>query len=124
MLAFDVRLDDKGEPEVLTHGWQSGSQQSLWKLLDNYADSGLETVLCTDVSRDGMLEGTNHALYKSLQERWPKLNVLASGGVSGLADLMKLAKLGVSGAIVGKALYEGRIDLAAALKELDTPDAG
>jgi phosphoribosylformimino-5-aminoimidazole carboxamide ribotide isomerase len=118
VLAFDVSLKEGSDPEILTHGWQSGSQQSLWDVLKSYADSGLETVLCTDIGRDGMLGGTNHALYKSMQERWPKLNVLASGGVSGLADLMKLAKLGVAGAIVGKAIYEGRVDLAAAIKQV------
>lgn len=118
VLAFDVLLKEGSDPEIRTHGWQAGSNQSLWDVLESYAASGLQTVLCTDISRDGMLEGANHDLYKSLKERWPKLNVLASGGVSGLADLMKLAKLGVAGAIVGKAIYEGRVDLNAAIKQV------
>jgi len=116
VIAFDVRLDDKGEPEVLTHGWQSGSKQSLWELLDAYQGSGLQTVLCTDVSRDGMLTGTNEALYGQMQARYPKLEILASGGVSGLDDLLSLAKQGLAGAIIGKAIYEGHIDLAQALR--------
>jgi phosphoribosylformimino-5-aminoimidazole carboxamide ribotide isomerase len=118
VLAFDIRLDKQNEPEILTHGWQSGSNCSLWDVLKIYADSGLKTILCTDVSRDGMLSGTNHSLYTTLRQRWPHLDILASGGVSGLADLMQLAKLGLSGAIVGKAIYEGRVDLAAAIKRV------
>lgn len=117
VLAFDIRFQD-GQPEILTQGWQSGSQQLLWDTLEAYADSGLQSVLCTDVSRDGMLEGANNDLYKQMHERWPDLEVLASGGVSGLQDLLDLAKLGASGAIVGKAIYEGRVDLAAAIKQV------
>ncbi|MGE3624143.1 MAG: 1-(5-phosphoribosyl)-5-[(5-phosphoribosylamino)methylideneamino]imidazole-4-carboxamide isomerase [Bdellovibrionales bacterium] len=122
VLALDVKLDGKGEPEVLTHGWQSGSQQSLWELLEFYSDRGLETLLCTDVSRDGMLAGANEALYRIIQRRYPGLDVLASGGVSGLDDLLSLAGAGLAGAVIGKALYEGRIDLAEALKAVSRRD--
>jgi phosphoribosylformimino-5-aminoimidazole carboxamide ribotide isomerase len=118
VLAFDVKLDNKGEPEVLTHGWQSGSRQSLWELVEAYMDKGLQTVLCTDVSRDGMLGGTNRELYRVLQQRYPAIDVLASGGVDGLGDLLALAKMGLAGAVVGKAIYEGRIDLGEALRAL------
>jgi phosphoribosylformimino-5-aminoimidazole carboxamide ribotide isomerase len=118
VLAFDVKLDQKGSPEVVTQGWQSGSRQSLWELLATYADSGLQTVLCTDVSRDGMLGGTNEELYRDMRKRYPMLDVLASGGVSGLDDLLALAELGLAGAIVGKAIYEGRVDLVEALTAL------
>lgn len=117
ILAFDIRYTD-GEPEILTHGWQSGSQQTLWDVMDAYANSGLKAILCTDVSRDGMLAGTNNDLYRSLHERWPGLDVLASGGVGGLNDLLDLARLGASGAIVGKAIYEGRVDLADAIRRV------
>ena len=117
VLAFDIRYHD-GEPEILTHGWQSGSQQLLWDVVDAYAGSGLRTVLCTDVSKDGMLEGTNNGLYKTMRERWPQLEVLASGGVSNVQDLLELRALGASGAIVGKAIYEGRIDLADAISKV------
>jgi phosphoribosylformimino-5-aminoimidazole carboxamide ribotide isomerase len=117
VLAFDIKLTDN-EPEILTHGWQSGSQQLLWDTLDAYEGSGLKNILCTDVSRDGMLTGTNHGLYQVIQKRWPTLEVLASGGVSGLDDLLDLAKLGLSGAVVGKAIYEGHIDLADAIQKV------
>ncbi len=119
VIACDVKLDAKGEPEVLTHGWQSGSHQSLWELLDAYADSGLMTVLCTDVGRDGMLTGANNQLYARFQRRFPTLEILASGGVSNIEDLIGLARQGLTGAIIGKAIYEGRIDLASAIKTID-----
>jgi len=115
-LAFDIRFTD-GQPEILTQGWQAGSQTLLWDVLDFYDGSGMRHVLCTDVSRDGMLTGTNHELYQMMQERWAGLEVMASGGVDGVEDLLALAKLGLSGAIVGKAIYEGKIDLADALKQ-------
>ncbi len=117
VIAFDIRYQH-GEPEILTHGWQSGSQQTLWDVLDAYANSGLKSVLCTDVSLDGMLQGTNNALYQTMHERWPEIDVLASGGVTTVQDLLDLHKLGAAGAIVGKAIYEGRIDLADALQRV------
>jgi phosphoribosylformimino-5-aminoimidazole carboxamide ribotide isomerase len=115
VLAFDIRTRD-GEPEILTHGWQSGSEQLLGDVLDAYAGSGLKTILCTDVERDGMLEGANNELYTDIRTRWPAIEVIASGGVSSLQDLLDLAKLGAAGAVVGKAIYEGRVDLADALQ--------
>jgi phosphoribosylformimino-5-aminoimidazole carboxamide ribotide isomerase len=124
VLALDVRLDAKGEPEVLTHGWQSGSMLSLWELLEAYSDSGAQTILCTDVSRDGMLTGANGALYGKIQSRYPALDVLASGGMSGLEDLQALARMKLAGAVIGKAIYEGRIDFAAALIAIDAMKGG
>lgn len=122
VLALDVRLNEANVPEVSTHGWQSDSRHSLWQILEAYAVSGLQTILCTDIGRDGLLQGANHGLYEAIQDRWPDLDVLASGGVNGVDDLIGLAKKGLAGVIVGKALYEGRIDLAAALR--DVADAG
>lgn len=118
VLALDVRLDAAGMPEVLTQGWQAGSQISLWQAIDTYLSAGLKTLLCTDVARDGMLRGTNHQLYTSIQARYPELDVLASGGVDGADDLRTLNKLGVAGAVVGKAIYERRLDLASMVLEL------
>jgi phosphoribosylformimino-5-aminoimidazole carboxamide ribotide isomerase len=118
VLAFDVKLNANNDPEILTHGWQAGSNQSLWDVLKEYSECGLETILCTDVSRDGMLAGANNQLYQTIQQRWPKLNILASGGVSNLSDLIALSGLGLTGAIVGKAIYENRIDLADAIKQV------
>jgi phosphoribosylformimino-5-aminoimidazole carboxamide ribotide isomerase len=117
VLAFDVKFVDD-QPEVLTQGWQNESQQLLWDVLDAYDESGLSHILCTDISRDGMLTGANAALYRAILKHAPKLNVLASGGVNGLDDLLTLAKVPVAGAIVGKAIYEGRIDLKDAIKQV------
>ena len=88
------------------------------EFLGGVPGEGLETVLCTDVSRDGMLGGVNEALYWDMEKRYPSIDVLASGGVSGLDDLINLKKLGLAGAIVGKAIYEGRIDVAQAIERL------
>ena len=118
VLAFDVRFGDSHEPEVLIRGWQVESGKRLREALDAYEGSALETILCTDVGRDGMLTGPNLELYRALCARRPGLGVQASGGVSSLDDLFQLANAGVRAAIVGKALYEGRVDLADALREL------
>jgi len=118
VLAFDVRMNEKGEPIVQTHGWQKSSEVLLWDMLSLYAEGKVQNVLCTDVNRDGMLEGVNLGLYKTLREKWPNYNILASGGIKDQNDLMNLAGLGVSGAVIGKAIYEGHIDLAKAINIL------
>jgi phosphoribosylformimino-5-aminoimidazole carboxamide ribotide isomerase len=115
VLAFDVRLDESGKPRILTQAWQQESANSLWDLLEDYGNAGLKTVLCTDVARDGMLAGPNLALYRDIQTRHPELDLLASGGVRDVDDLNALAELSLSGAIVGKAIYEGHLDLADAI---------
>lgn len=116
LLAMDVRMNADNVPEVATHGWQSGSNKSLWEILSLYEDSGLKAVMCTDVGRDGMLVGANQSLYGELCKRYPELEVLASGGLRNQTELQELAALGVSGAIIGKAIYEGMIDLRAAIR--------
>lgn len=115
-LALDVRLSASGLPEVLTHGWQKGSALTLWSVMEAYKNTGLRTLLCTDVGRDGTLEGSNHQLYSQMRQIWSTAEILASGGINSLEDLQKLKALGLSGALVGKALYEGQIDLAAAIR--------
>jgi phosphoribosylformimino-5-aminoimidazole carboxamide ribotide isomerase len=116
--ALDVRIDDDGIPWPRTHGWTRGSEQSLWSLLDYYADKGLKHLLCTDISRDGALTGPNNSLYTEITSRYPDLLVQASGGVSGLLDLQELNKTGAHSAITGKALLEGCFTVAEALEAL------
>ena len=77
-------------------------------------DLGVRTVICTDISKDGMMQGTNHELYAELQSRF-NMDIVASGGVSSTDDVRRLAKLNVYGAILGKAIYTGAIDLREAL---------
>jgi phosphoribosylformimino-5-aminoimidazole carboxamide ribotide isomerase len=110
-LAVDVRVDAGGTPRVRTRGWVREHQLSLWELLDTFADTALEHVLCTDVERDGALGGPNHALYEEAQRRFPRLAWQASGGIRSRDDLARLAATGLAAAISGKALLEGRIQL-------------
>ena len=112
--ALDVTLDDAGIPWPRTHGWTRGAAQSLWDLLDYYSDKGLRHLLCTDIGRDGALTGPNLDLYRQVTARYPELEIQASGGVSGLVDLRRLAKTGVSSTVVGKALLEGCFTVAEA----------
>mgnify|MGYP001627421040 CR=1 FL=1 len=113
-LAMDVK--PAGEDfEVAVHGWQAGSGVSLWAALDAFPVGTAERLLVTDVSRDGMLVGPNLDLLAAIRRRRPDLRLQASGGVRGLEDLAAARALGCDGAIVGKALYEGLIDLKAAV---------
>ncbi|MGB6306473.1 MAG: 1-(5-phosphoribosyl)-5-[(5-phosphoribosylamino)methylideneamino] imidazole-4-carboxamide isomerase [Steroidobacteraceae bacterium] len=105
-LAFDVRLDDGGIPRIATHGWQRQSEVSLWDAVENFAGSGLEHVLCTDVGRDGALTGPNVALYREAVQRHPEVQWQASGGIRHALDLHALAEVGAAAAISGKALLE------------------
>ena len=116
--ALDVRIEDDGTLRPRTHGWTRGGSRSLWELLDYYAEHGLRHLLCTDIGRDGAMTGPNVELYESLATRYPSLEIQASGGVSGLGDLRRLAGTGVAAAITGKALLEGRFTVAGALEYL------
>jgi phosphoribosylformimino-5-aminoimidazole carboxamide ribotide isomerase len=109
VLALDVRVDATGTPRVATHGWQEQSQLSLWELVSRYEHSGLRHVLCTDVARDGALTGPNLDLYAEAMARFPSIDWQASGGIRDASDLEALARTGVSAAVSGKALIEGRI---------------
>ncbi len=100
---------------VATHGWVEGSGLDLFEVLDYYPFGVAQRILVTDVSRDGMLMGPNMDLMKALRKKRPDLEIQASGGVKSVEDLYDLKALGVHGAIVGKAIYEGLIDLKAAL---------
>lgn len=108
-LSLDVRIID-GTPEVATAGWTEDSGRSLWDIAALYPEA--RHLLLTDIGRDGMLQGPNFTLLEEAAVRLPHLAIQASGGVSSLDDLTRLR---TAGAIVGKALWEGRIDLAEAL---------
>ncbi|MGA2023867.1 MAG: 1-(5-phosphoribosyl)-5-[(5-phosphoribosylamino)methylideneamino] imidazole-4-carboxamide isomerase [Steroidobacteraceae bacterium] len=111
-LAFDVCMDAQGVPRVRTRGWQRQSALSLWDALAPFMDSGLRHVLCTDIERDGALEGPNLELYVEALRRHAQLQWQASGGVASGADLSALSACGVPAAISGKALLEERISIA------------
>ena len=102
---------DVKEKKVAIHGWTEETEISIEDLVGKYAEFGLQNVICTDISTDGMLTGPNFELYKELLRLFEKINLIASGGVSSISDLETLRDNRVHGAIIGKAIYEGRITL-------------
>ena len=97
---------------VSTHGWLEDSSISISDIITQFLPYGLSQVICTDISRDGMLEGPNFPLYEKLLKQFPEIVLTLSGGVSSKDDLLKAEQLGLHAAIIGKALYEGRITLS------------
>ena len=96
-------------------GWQEASSLTCDALCQRLQDTGVETVICTDISRDGAMRGTNRQLYADLSSRY-RMNFIASGGVSSMEDVIALRDLGIYGAIIGKAYYTGAIDLKKAVE--------
>ena len=101
---------------VATHGWTKQSDRTAESFFAWMEQLGVKTVICTDISRDGAMQGTNRALYKELSQRY-HIDLIASGGVSDLEDIRALAAMDIHGAIIGKAYYIGAIDLKQAIKE-------
>lgn len=97
--------------KLAINGWQTETDLEILPFLKKYYANGVAQVFCTDVGRDGLLSGAANELYKDILEHLPRLNLIASGGVSSLDDIVELERLGCAGVIVGKAIYEGRIDL-------------
>lgn len=116
-IAVDV-MPNGEDFRIAVSGWQEQSHILLGELLETYLNDGLKHILCTDISRDGTLEGPNMELYEALSRNFPSLQIEASGGVGSVDDLRALSKTGVSGAIVGKALYEGKFTLENALEAI------
>ncbi|WP_436892984.1 1-(5-phosphoribosyl)-5-[(5-phosphoribosylamino)methylideneamino]imidazole-4-carboxamide isomerase [Siccibacter turicensis] len=116
VLALDVRIDDAGNKQVAVSGWQENSGVTLEALVEQFLPVGLKHVLCTDISRDGTLAGSNVDLYKEVCARFPQVAFQASGGIGGLADISALTDSGVSGVIVGRALLEGKFTLTEAIQ--------
>jgi phosphoribosylformimino-5-aminoimidazole carboxamide ribotide isomerase len=114
-LALDLREDAPGQWVLPVAGWTRSSPMAPGELLQRLADVGLRHVLCTDTRRDGMLAGFNVELYARLAQRWPELHFQASGGVRDADDIVAARAAGARAAILGRALLEGRIDLAGAL---------
>lgn len=107
ILAADVR-----NGMIAASGWQEETEVSLDDFLESYAMSGLRHVLCTVIERDGMLSGPATDVYRGMMQRFPRIELIASGGVSKLEDFQLLNALGVPRVVVGKALYEGQISLS------------
>lgn len=99
---------------VATHGWTETSSVLCDEFFSELEEMGVKTVICTDISRDGAMMGTNRALYKDLSEKY-SIDIVASGGVSSMEDIETLSAMGLYGAIVGKAYYTGAIDIKKAI---------
>lgn len=102
---------DVRDQKIMTAGWLERTDIDLSEFIDQYLKMGVNHFFCTDISKDGQLLGPSTELYKQLIESFPKINLVASGGVSSLSDLNELKRIGCSGVIVGKAIYEGKIAL-------------
>ena len=100
---------------VAISGWTEKSEYDAFSFCEKMEKTGVKTLICTDISKDGAMQGTNHELYKELSNKF-SVNITASGGVSSLDDVKKLRKLDIYGAIIGKAYYTGAIDLKEALE--------
>lgn len=96
---------------IKVNGWLEGAEADLDRLLGKFSECGLRRTICTDISRDGMLQGPAFDMYAALRDRWPKMNFTVSGGISSIDDIRRLEEMGMKSVIVGKALYEGRISL-------------
>ena len=107
-----LSADVKNEMIAIS-GWQENAAIPITTFLKDYVKNGIKYVTCTDISVDGMLTGPSIDLYKKILINFPQLDLIASGGVSSVDDLQELKQIGVSGVIVGKAIYEGRIKVEA-----------
>ena len=106
---------DLKDGKVAIKGWLETSQDTWEVFFEKMQSLGVKTIICTDISKDGAMQGTNRALYKELTQRF-SMDIIASGGVSSLEDIRALKAAGVHGAIIGKAYYTGAIDLAQAIR--------
>lgn len=112
VLGADVR-----NGRISINGWKEESTQELLPFLDGYLRAGMRHVLCTEISKDGMLLGPATLLYRQVLEAYPNCRLIASGGVSCIEDIRQLNKAGVPAVVFGKAIYEGRIDLKELIEE-------
>ncbi len=108
VLALDININAQGERLVAVSGWQEDSGETIEALLDDFLRVGLSHVLCTDISRDGTLKGSNVDLYRDLCEDYPSIQFQSSGGIGSLEDIAALKDTQVAGVIVGRALLDGK----------------
>lgn len=106
VLGADVR-----NGKVSINGWKEDSTEDLIPFLERYLSAGIKNVLCTEISKDGMLQGPASELYKQVMKAYPDCHLIASGGVSGIEDIRALNEAGIPAVVFGKAIYEGRINM-------------
>ncbi|TYT25002.1 1-(5-phosphoribosyl)-5-[(5-phosphoribosylamino)methylideneamino]imidazole-4-carboxamide isomerase [Luteimonas viscosa] len=114
-IALDTRQDREGIWRLPVHGWTETAAGTLQEMAQRYAARGLRHLLCTDITRDGMMTGPNLALYRLLAEAVPGLALQASGGVRDLDDVLQSRAQGCAGVVLGRSLLEGRLQLPQAL---------
>lgn len=107
---------DAKEKKIVIHGWKETTDRELVPFIQNYYEKGITKVICTDIQKDGMLEGPPLKWYKEIKEAIPLIHLIASGGVSTIRDIEALDKAGIQGVIFGKALYEGTIQMTELLR--------
>ncbi|HMO39753.1 MAG TPA: 1-(5-phosphoribosyl)-5-[(5-phosphoribosylamino)methylideneamino]imidazole-4-carboxamide isomerase [Saprospiraceae bacterium] len=108
---------DVKDGKIAVSGWQEQSDADLFTFLCGYVEKNVQNVICTDISKDGLLQGSAIALYEEILQKFPNLKLVASGGVTSLAEIQKLRAIGCFGAIVGKAIYEGKLTLSDLVSE-------
>jgi len=113
LLGADVK-----DENIMIHGWQQSAGLNIIDYISAYINKGINQIFCTDISKDGLLQGTSIDLYKKILIAFPQLHLIASGGVTDISDVEELLAIGCSGIIIGKALYEGRIQLSQLKKYL------
>ena len=102
---------DVHDQKISINGWQEDCDIDLIPFLADYMERGIHNVLCTDISKDGMLQGPNIELYRSIMQQFPECHLIASGGISCNEDIEALDKAGIPAVVFGKAFYEGKIDI-------------
>lgn len=107
LLGADVK-DEK----IAINGWAEQTKISVFDFIKTNSEKGVKNIFCTDIAKDGMMQGASTELYKKIKDRFPSINLIASGGVSSLKDLESIQEAGCSGVIIGKAIYEGSISLS------------
>ncbi len=107
LLGADVKKE-----KITVSGWTEDTEVWVYDFIGKYVEKGMKQIFCTDVSKDGALEGPSTELYKNIVQKFPELRFIASGGVSSIDDVYQLQEIGCKGVIIGKAIYEGRIQLS------------
>ena len=101
---------DSNNRMIATNGWQQTSSEDVVDFISDYENKGVKYIICTDISKDGMLQGPSTELYKEILSK-SNINLIASGGVTSIEDVKQMKQIGCEGAIIGKAIYEGKISL-------------
>ncbi len=114
ILSADVK-----EGRIAVNGWQEKTEIELFDFINDFSDDGAVNFVCTDISKDGMMQGSSVELYDKILDNFPNIKLTASGGVSSIKEMMTLKEIGVDGVILGKALYEGLVDLEEVVRTFD-----